>query len=618
VKAAAPAPAAVKAAVKAAAPAPASSKKPAQGGNVKEVRPCEVIKPEEGVNFKNAVLPSLPLDSNLMQLASMAQDGAKILAQKKHAENLRLEKERKEKEDAEHKKLVEKHAAAVKEASIACQKMKLTLSNSPFTSDELNSWKETSESLDQDVSKESKTAAQKLIDAHAALVLKLKREEEKLAELTANKPLSPQEQVSRQKEAAAAQQKAAAKATEEDTAARTDDFNKKFDNFKASQKGTPSYVFRKAANSAMSPEGASVQKLCSRGMDPSVLLCISASLGYEFVPLFRMNAGTIGLVPKWKSLFPKYDSSKASKGDETLSEEEYYKRCVMIAVFNFWKHAKTILTRKNESRSEALALTMFQILSNAANFSNIYEFKTRQDFVAQQKELYREQKEKEKQEAAAASSAKSKSSGSSNIFSALTDDASCDSKEFPCARGGGAAAEDVCSVDSDAKKSSTGSSRGSVKTRGTNCPIRPSGEDRAKKDTTMAPIDEQEESLRRNLTVIAAKFGGLSTSRESFNNDSAAWAGHRSDIMGVLSQCGVNTTNSDSVFQFLKDHEFVQTTESEIKGANGRKKTVLRILDKDKNVVQKVADAAAAAGGSAADSTGGAATDAAPDAATDV
>jgi hypothetical protein len=558
-------------------------------------------------SFRDAASSKPPVNTQLMELAKLARQGAELLANKESAEKLRnkedAEKKRKAQQEAEYKKLLADHAAALKQASIALQQKIAEISDHPFSKEDIETWK--SLSKNQAAPKESRTAAQGLLAAHATLLREIEGLKKKVADLKANKPLSAQEQVSRQKAAAAAQQKAAAEATAQETAAYRAKFNMKFENFMKSQETKPdgsqnsAHMFRKAVKAAMSSRGASVGKLCSDGFDPAILTCISASSGPELVPLFRMDAGTIHIVQNSKDLFPRYDASKASNDGETLSEENYYSRCVMIAGFKFWQHAKTILTRKNESRSEAL--TMFQILSNAANFSDVYDFKMRQDYVAQQKKQYRDQKQQENKEAAAVASVKSKPSGSSNVFAVLTDD-SCDANEVPCARCGSAAKE-VCSVNSDAEKSSGGSGRGSVKTRGANCPIRPAGEERAKKDTTMSPTDEQALSLRTYLAVIAGKFGGLSTAPESFKNDSAAWAHKRSDIMEVLSQCGVNTTNSDSVFQFLKTYGFVEQTESEISRANDRKKSVLRILHKDGNVVQKTSDAA---GGAAADATSGA------------
>ncbi len=580
------------------ASAPTSSKKPTQGGKVREVQPCVVPTPAIA-NFKSALSAETPVDPDLLKLANIAKQEAERLQDKKAAEELRMkieaEKKRKDEAAVKHKELLAKHAATVREAEIDLEKARAKLKVPPFTPEDMDLWK--SLSANPEAGEKGKSSAQSLLAAHAIILVEIEGLKKKVSELTAKKPVSAQEEVSRKKAAEAAQQKAAAEATAEAAAARTGDFNLKFGNFMTSQKGTAAHVLRKAANSAMSPQGTSVQRLCSNGMDPQALLCISASSGDEFVPLFRINAGTISLDPKWKSRFPKYDSSKASKGEETLSEEEYYKRCVMIAVFNFWRHAKTILTQKNSSRSEPL--TMFQILANAANISDAYKYLERQEFVSQQRELYREQKQRETQEAAAAS-AKSKSSGSSNTFSELSNDASCDSKS-QCAQGGSAEKE-------------VSAPRGALlKTRGVHSDLVPkpsvaAASCRAKKGTVIQPTPEQCELLRIYFMRIYTKLGGLSTSYESFNNDIAAWGGDRADIMRILSQCGVNTNDPDAVFKFLKDYAFVERTESKIDGMKGRKKTVLRILDKDGNVLQKES---AATGGAASAAGGAASADAA-------
>jgi hypothetical protein len=233
---------------------------------------------------------------------------------------------------------------------------------------------------------------------------------------------------------------------------------------------------------------------------------------------------------------------------------------------------------------------MFQILSNAANISDAYKYLERQEFVSQQRELYRKQKQRETQEAAAAASAKSKSSGSSNTFSELSNDASCDSKS-QCAQGGSAAKEIPVSR-SDSRT-----------TRGGHSPDDPKpvidASCRPKKETVIKPTPDQCDLLRIYFMHIHTKFGGLSISYESFNNDIAAWGGYRAAIMEILSQCGVNKNNSEAVFKFLKDYAFVDQTESVIYGMKGRPKTVLRILDKHGNVIQK--DSAATGGAASAD-----------------
>ena len=111
------------------------------------------------------------------------------------------------------------------------------------------------------------------------------------------------------------------------------------------------------------------------------------------------------------------------------------------------------------------------------------------------------------------------------------------------------------------------------------------------------PTEEQAESLRTFLAVIAGKFGGLSTAPASFNNDHAAWDGHRSSIMRVLSDCMVDIKNPEAVFKFLKLHKFVEDTETLIKSksTSGRKK-VLRIFGPDGNVIPKMPAAVAGAG----------------------
>jgi hypothetical protein len=345
----------------------------------------------------------------------------------------------------------------------------------------------------------------------------------------------------------------------------------------------------------MSPQGASVAKACSKGIDPEIMNLTSASYGEDFVPLFRTVSGTIHIVPNWKDLFPPYELSKASRDGETLSQENYYKRCVFISVFNLWKRAKSILSQMNASRPEDKRMTMFQLMSNGSNFSDELNFNTRQEFVSQQRELHREQKENEKQEAAAAASAKFKPSGSSNSFSVLTDDASCNSKSR-CARGG-SNVEEVPVPRCESRTTRGGHSSHDPK------PVVISAGCRPKKGETHAPTEEQRNLLRKYLVDIFTKFGGLSTSQESFYNDCSAWGGNRADMMRILSQCGVNTKESDAVFQFLKSQAFVEQTETEISGTKGRPKSVLCILDKNGNVLQKES----AATGGAASAAGGAA-----------
>ena len=597
--------------------AKAYSKIHAKCGNVKGVQPCAVPQPAIA-NFKAVVSAETPDDPALSDFVKTAKQELARLEAEKTAEEILSKKENEKREkaeqDANYKKLLEEHNKDHRKTLIKLQEVSSKLKNKPFTEEDMTQWR--SLATNPKAAESGKISAQSILAAHATLLIEIESLKKKLAELNANKPLSPEQQASREQAAKEAQQNAAVKVTEQETEARKDAFNEKFDNFMASSRGSPAYLFQKAVKAAMSPQGASVVKLCFKGFDPAILTCISAKSGEAFVPLFRIDTGTISLVPNWKGLFQKYNASKASKDGESLSEEDYYNRCVMIAVFNFWKHAKTILTRKNMSRSESL--TMLHLLSNASNISDEYEFKKRQEFVSQQREQYRVQKAKEKQEAEAVASTKSKPYGSSNSFSVLAE-SSCDNQVLRPSAGGAAAvvsAADVVSaaVDPGAVDPADGGAapveegfgdridpQTGLKIRGSrrHGPVPQS--DRPKKGVITSPTNEQKMLLFALLAQIGKSFGGLSTTPESFNNDSAAWGGNRSQIIEVLRYLGVNTTKQEAVFQFFWDNKFMKKEKTQIRSSNGKDKTVHLILDKDQNVVQKTSAASATGGAAAVD-----------------
>ena len=173
-------------------------------------------------------------------------------------------------------------------------------------------------------------------------------------------------------------------------------------------------------------------------------------------------------------------------------------------------------------------------------------------------------------------------------------DSSCDLQVIQCARGGG-------------------NTRGGLRARGGN-----SNSDHVsvvsdiqsheslKTGLTLnlisSPTAEQAVQIQEALSKIASSLGGLSNTTEAFKNDAASWGGRRSQITTVLAMCGVNVENQTAVFHFLKSHGFIGNNEIEVKTSNGKKKTVLPVLDKDGNVVQKTPkQVSSASGGSAAE-----------------
>jgi len=444
------------------------------------------------------------------------------------------------------------------------------------------------------------------------------------------KPLSPEEQELRQKQTFAVQQNAKSEADEETRIVQINKFNGSLEKFMNLQKsntdGRPNlcYTFGKTCQCAMTGQGTSVSRICYDGMDPYIFLEMSATSGTTFTPIFRIDGGNVSLVPKWKGLFPPYDSSKASKDETTLTNGEYYNRCVMVAAFKFWNHAKTILTQKNNSRDKPL--TMHQLMLNAANFSDSHKFKTQHEFVSQQAKLFREKQEMAKHEASA--SVKT-FPVSSNSFAALTEETcavinvpfarcgggpakasrvppalggggSAEASEVPSARCGSGPVEEVPSArDGDGAAENVLCTRNTQKkTSGPSCQIVPVSEARPQKDVTQAPTTDQANQLRTYLTKIGSQFGGLSTATESFTNDTAAWSGERRPIMFILSDCGVKTS-AESVFRYLKEHAFLGQHEISIKKSNSGSKMVLPVLDKDGNVVQKESKSVDAATGGA-------------------
>lgn len=521
----------------------------------------------------------MDVDPMLISLAEKVKlENARLLeAEKQDAENKRRheENERKQNADADHQRKIREHQIMFRDASVSLQQCEAKLKVSPFTKTDLEIWKSVSQNDKSDP--QLRLDAQGLLAAHAALILEIQRLTKNLKDIEKNKPLSQEEKSSREKVASVAQQKEACEADEEAVQARVDKFNASFEKFQLSQKKpgkvNPMFNFRKACVDAMSPRGTSFLKLCSHGIDPAIFPRISAISGDTLKPLFCEISSSITLVHNWKSLFPMYNQSKASKDGMTLSQEEYYNRCVMVAAFRFWQNGNRILLLLNQKPRDK-PLMMYQLLSNAANFSDMFDFKTRQDFVSQQATLFREQKEREKLEADA--SAKPSSSGSSNTFALLEPD-------VPCARGGGSEVVSCMRAGSSSNGVCT-----QLKTRGGSCKVPQSTEERPLQVGPERPTAEQSDELRKLLTIIGQTRGGIDQSHVAFNNNDVTWCDGRGRIMEILTVLKVKVLDKDAVFKYLKDFGFTGEVIDVKKGSGKGMKQVISILDKDGSVVQKV------------------------------
>ena len=558
-----------------------------------------------GRSYKQAASTCSQVEVNphLTKLAILARSEIDRLCQAdaQEAEKNRKVAEKKLTEDANEtlKQLLAKHKVSHTAASIALQQANAQLTVSPFTTADLATWRRLASN--EKANEESRAAAEGILAAHGLHLLEIQRLARNLKEIEKTKPLSPQEQALRQKKTLAVQQKAESEAKAEKKTANVESFNKGFDEFLNSQKtkanGKPNtgYMFRKTCQRAMTGPGTSVPIICEHGMDPAILTQISATSGPTFTPIFRIDGGNVMRVPKWKGLFPPYNPSKASKDGTTLTESDYYERCVMVAIFKFWNHAKTVLSDKNKSREKLI--TMLQLLGNAANFSDSHKFKTRHEFVSEQAAMFREKQETAKQEASA--SAKCVASISSNSFAELAEE-TCN---VPFARGGGcpAKAEAVsCTRGGNFADNDVSSERGNqLKTRGSSSQVTPVSEVRPKRGVTIPPTSEQTNKLHRSFAMIGENYGGLSIGPESWLNDKAVWNEQRVPIMATLSECGVKVSSSQDVIAYLKEHAFLGQDEISIKKSNSGLKTVLPVLDKDGKVVQKASKSVDSATGGA-------------------